>query len=500
MQNSINSTMKSFNEYLTETPLKANFEDIYKRKNKENFKKKALAGELELETGGKMLPLGQDDYALDKLMSVNDAGDLKPEIGNIRKHIKSNWGINKISDISKDLNGFSTSSGNPSGEDWEALIAVAVKKESGRSFAETPEWERISKYWGDWGDSAIKLGKEFIKRFKINDLNQLGSSTLPISTHWTKYGATNKTPKTDLLQDKHKISLKKAGGSQLMSAGKEEAIATVNAAMMTFGQTKAGKVKISSVIDTLEEKMVKLSEKGTVGSIEDLKGKKNLTQRELDRIAELEDGHLKANDINNKLDEIFTDLKFKSHFCFEAATGNVKFMDSPEGASNMMVVFKDTGKVSDTLTLDTAEKAGMVLAKGNKFYVSFKSTSGSKPYLALRTSKMTKKDLARLNEETKSFREIINEEINNSGIFLTEELQQLDEFAIFSKLANKVKNVATNVLNKVKKVWEAIMARVKMAFNYIKKLGKMAIRGLMNFFGLDIKTVKINGGGKYPLL
>ena len=44
------------------------------------------------------------------------------------------------------------------------------------------------------------------------------------------------------------------------------------------------------------------------------------------------------------------------------------------------------------------------------------------------------------------------------------------------------------------------MARVKMAFNYIKKLGKMAIRGLMNFFGLDIKTVKVNGGGKYPLM
>jgi hypothetical protein len=491
--------MKSFNQYITETPLKADFSDVYKRKNKNSFKQKALAGDLELENGGKMLPLGKDDYALNSIMSVDDAKDIE-DIGAVRKHIKSNWGVDKIGDISKDLNGFSTSSGNPSGEDWEALIAVAVKKESGRSFVETDEWNRISKYWGDWGDTAVKIGKEFIKRFKINDLSQLGSSTLPTSTHWTKYGATNKTPKTDLLQDKYKISLKKAGGSQLMSAGKEEAIATVNASMMTFGQTKAGKVKIASVIDTLEEKMVKLSEKGTVGSIEDLKGKKNLTQRELDRIAELEDGHLKANDINNKLDEIFTDLKFKAHFCFEAATGNIKFMDAPAGASNTMVVFKDTGKVSDTLTLDTPEKAGMVLAKGNKFYVSFKSTSGSRPYLALRTSKMTKKDLARLNEETKSFKQIINEEINNSGIFLTEELQQLDEFAIFSKLANKVKNVSTQIVNKVMKVWEAIMKRVKMAFNYIKKLGKMAIRGLMNFFGLDIKTVKINGGGKYPLL
>ena len=58
-QNSINSTMKSFNQYITETPLKADFSDVYKRKNKNSFKQKALAGELELENGGKMLPLGK---------------------------------------------------------------------------------------------------------------------------------------------------------------------------------------------------------------------------------------------------------------------------------------------------------------------------------------------------------------------------------------------------------------------------------------------------------
>lgn len=492
--------MKSFKEYITETPLKADFSDVYKRQNKSNFKKKALAGDLELENGGKMLPLGKDDYALNALMAVDDHGDIE-DVGAVRKHIKSNWGVDKIGDISKDLNGFSTGAGGkPSGEDWEALIAIGVKKLSGKSFVNSDEWNRISKYWGDYGDAATKLGQEFIDKFKISDISQLGASTLPTSTYWTKYGATNKTPKTDLIADKHNISLKKAGGSQLMSAGKEETIATVNAAMMTFGSSKAGKVKIASVIDTLEEKMIKLSEKGTIESIEALKDKKNLTKTEKDRIAELDKGHLNAKDINNKLDEVFKDNLFKAHFCYEAATGSVKFMDSSDGIANKVVTFKDTGSITNTLDLDSAERAGMTLAKGNKFYVSFKSTSGSKPYLSLRTAKLSQKQLQAIGEETKSFKEIINEEINNSGIFLTEEIQQLDEFAIFSKLASKVKNVATNVINKVKQVWEAIMERVKKAFNYIKKLGKMAVRGLMNFFGLDIKNVKVAGGGKYPLL
>jgi len=486
--------MKSFQEYITETPMKSNFEDIYKRKNKDSFKKKALDGELELENGGKMLPLAKDDYALKQLMSVNDHGDLQ-DLESIRKHIKDKWGINKISDISKDINGFSPSSGKPSGEDWEALIVVAVKKLLKINFTSSPEWTRVGKYWGDYGDASLKLGKEFISSFKTSDINQLGSSTLPTSSEWTRFGATNKTPKTDIIGDDYRISLKKSGGSQLMSAGPEEAIATVNAAMLTYGSTKVGKIKIQSVMDMLKEKMIRLSEKGTVDSINQLRGKDNLTPKELDRIAELDKAHINAKDINKSLDDIFKDDLFKAHFCFEAATGRVKFKDSIEGQANRIVVFKETGSfVKKPLTLDSPEKSGKVLAKGNSFYVSFKSTSGSKPYLALRTKNIKPKDL---REET--FRDIIAEEVSKSKM-LTEEFQQLDEFAIFSKLGQKIKNLSMNVVNQVRQVWEKIMERVSKVFAYIVKLGAKAIGALMKFFGLKIDKVNVRGGGTYPLI
>ena len=41
---------------------------------------------------------------------------------------------------------------------------------------------------------------------------------------------------------KNKISLKKSGGSQLMSAGQDEAVSTFEAAMETFSQTNRRQV------------------------------------------------------------------------------------------------------------------------------------------------------------------------------------------------------------------------------------------------------------------
>ncbi len=74
----------------------------------------------------------------------------------------------------------------------------------------------------------MKLGNAFVKELNIKgELKQLGASTLPINPEWK---GTNKTPKTDLIYGKQKISLKKSGGSQLMSGGQAESISTFEAA------------------------------------------------------------------------------------------------------------------------------------------------------------------------------------------------------------------------------------------------------------------------------
>ena len=489
--------MKSFKEHLVETPMAADFQDIYKRDNKKKFNDKALKGELELEDGGKLGRLSKDDLALKQLMSVDDEREL--DVTPIRSHIKTNWGISTISKVSKDMNGLSIGEGGkkPSGEDWEAIIAVAVNKINGLKWNTGEEWERAEKYWGDHEIPAMKLGQEFISKLKVKSLKQLGSSTAKTSPTWN---APNKTPKTDLIDGGTHISLKNHGNSQLMSGKKEEVLATFKAAQENFGETKAGKVVIKKVMNTLEEKMVTLTEKGTVDSINKLRGKSNLTSQELDRIKELDDAQLNAKEINKELDNIFKSLPFKSHVAFEAATGRSKFAPSPKAVANLVVVFKDTGSITDTLKLDSAEGAGMKLAKGNDFYVSFKSGGGkgSKPYLSMRTKKLKVQSLQNSYADD-TFRSIIMEEINKEGL-LTEDMQQLDEFAIFNKLAGKVKDVSMNVVTKVSNVMKNILDRIKKVFQYIYKLGKQAVKALMNFFGVEIGKVKITKtGGIIPL-
>ena len=172
----------------------------------------------------------------------------------------------------------------------------------------------------------------------------------------------------------------------------------------------------------------------------------------------------------------------------------------PKAVANLVVVFKDTGSITDTLKLDSAEGAGMKLAKGNDFYVSFKSGGGkgSKPYLSMRTKKLKVQSLQNSYADD-TFRSIIMEEINKEGL-LTEDMQQLDEFAIFNKLAGKVKDVSMNVVTKVSNAMKNILDRIKKVFQYIYKLGKQAVKALMNFFGVEIGKVKITKtGGIVPL-
>ena len=55
------------------------------------------------------------------------------------------------------------------------------------------------------------------------------------------------------------------------------------------------------------------------------------------------------------------------------------------------------------------------------------------------------------------------------------------------------------IKNQAKRILDAILKRLKDAFNWIKKQGRRLIDAVLNFFGLDIKSIKITGGGKYPI-
>ena len=310
--------------------------------------------------------------------------------------------------------------------------------------------------------------------------------------------ATDKTPKTDILGKSKKISLKKASGSQLMSAGQAEAISTFEAAMSMYSTDSSGKKKIESVIKTIQDDMGRMSTKGTIGSLETLRDSGNKLSREDEsKIKEMEGLQLNAKQITSKMDNLFSDELFKSYFCWEAATGEVKFKPSPDAIANVVVKFQETGSIKDFLILDSPKNAGKTLAKGNNFFVSFKTgAANSRPYLALRSKnvKSIKKDM---NEQV-TLKQILTEELEKEGM-LNEDFQQLDEFAMWNKIKSKIKSVSSKVMNSVKRIYDAVMKRINEAFNYIKTLGEKMISGLMNFLGISISRVKVSSGGKFPL-
>tara|TARA_B100000287_G_scaffold348211_1_gene336413 strand:+ start:1907 stop:4075 length:2169 start_codon:yes stop_codon:yes gene_type:complete len=482
-------------DVLHEGGMKASGDDIFKRTNKDEFIKKASKGKL-VDIDGNTLKIQNNDawIRLKKIISgVDDNEDLDPSWKTLHKDA---FGV-VHSKVDKIANGFSTVSGsNPSGEDWESIIAVAVNKIKGHKWNQGPEWDRAEKYWGEWETQGMKLGADFIKKLKVSKLEQLGASTLPISKEWK---GTNKTPKTDLIDDKKRISLKKAGGSQLMSAGKDEAISTVEAAMKMYSIDAKGKKKVDDVLDKLENNMVKLSSAQTVKSIDDMRDKKNLSPADKKKIAELDKGRELQDEVNDAMENLFNSEELmKQYFCWEAATGETKFGKDSKGVPNSIVTFKETGTITDVLPLTSPTQAGKVLAKGNNFYVSFKSSSGSPPYLALRTKKV------RLTSSYQpTFAEIIQEECAKErvGMQVLHEgkVEQLNEFQMFSRLVSKAKQVASSIKNAAKRVLDAILKRLKAAFDWIKRQGAKLMNAVLNFFGLDIKTVKVTGGGKYPL-
>lgn len=467
----------------------ASFADLFKRNNHALFLKKIKDGELIGSDGTKFPALSSSDELVKLWPKLKDENsELKPKALSL---IKTRFGA--MGKIPKAENGFSPpSSGKPSGEDWEALIVCATKKvNNDSSWNSGSEWQRIEKFWTDYEVPAMKLGVEFAKTYGSN-MEQWGSKgDMTTASRWR---GKNKTPKTDIMANKNKISLKKSGGSQLMSAGQDEAVSTFEAAMETFSQTN--RRQVLQMIDDIQNKMGSMSEKGTIGDLEKkIASGKKLSDRETKSAAELSTLNVNTQELNKSLNDVFQSLDFKSHFCFEAATGNIKFEPTPDAAANVIVTFKDSGSIENTLKLDSPSNAGKTIAKGNSFYVSFKTGGGgSRPYLALRSKKLAKKDIL----EEKSFKNIVFEELEAEGVVLTEEIMQLDEFSLFRKIKGKASALAKNAASKIQKVYNAIMQRLKEAFNFIKTLGKNMLSALLKFLGFQ-PQVKVSGGGAFPL-
>ena len=427
----------------------------------------------------------------------------------------------------------------PTGGEWEGMISIgynmkrlgeiaptqttANKNEYGISAKEFKQMKKD--FWGKWGESAIQVGNAFYDTLDKSAMTQYGAGSGTLSNDWKNWGGKNATPKTDMYlgsgEAGQRISLKKKGGSQLMSAAKNETIATFNAAMQLMGDNK--NKEVGDLIEDIKEKFKTIDLEGTLTDLKDKKGfanPKNMSQKTHDDVMNKVASQENVNtEIGNQINELLNNNQsLKEYFVFEAASGYTKFGNT-KATADFVIEFDPTKEGKSTIAQyrEFGDMSGKIvvskdivnLANKTDFYCSFK-TGAKSPYTSLRTKERKEDERkSKSNEQydIPTLRNLIIDHIESNELtktFLPENFEQLDEFALLNRAIQGIKRGATRLKSTVKDMYMNLTMRVaeflkglyKKVFavlDKIKKLAGKALHALMRFFGFEIDNATSKG-------
>lgn len=279
---------------------------------------------------------------------------------------------------------FITEAKKPAGAEFENIICAAYNmksmrqdKEKAIASAET-NWKPLYDDWMEVGDKIVKNSFSSPK----GTMKHFGSGNAPLNPEWDNFfiqttgkkaGAATKTPKTDMYIGKEHISLKKYGGSQLMSGGKAETLATLAAAysnLPTKTKTQALEKSWKSLTDQIEKEFVtfKLPEGGRINDF-----KAAIKSGVDDEMTNWVKERLQKQTVMTKaLQDLLSSPEVNREVVREAMTGNKKFKDPLPKATHILK-FDENGK-SDYVKID--DKYVDYVASQTSFNISFK-TSGT---------------------------------------------------------------------------------------------------------------------------
>jgi len=342
----------------------------------------------------------------------------------------------------------------PSGAEFESIICAAynmkskgIDKESAVKLAGT-EWK------ADKFDAWLNVGQEIVKNAfgdkPSGKMEHYGAGTADLTNEWESFflkatgkkaGASTKTPKTDMYIGNQHISLKKYGGSQLMSGGKAETLATF---MMAYDNVPT-KVKTKK-LDKAWNKLVQDIEKDFVtfslpkgGQITDYK--KAIKAGMRDKMTDwVKDKLEKQTIMTEVIRDILMTPEVNLEVVREAMTGNKKFKDKLPIA-NYIMKFDEVGKSEYVKIDDSYTKK---VASQTKFNISFK-TSGTGGQAWTATKGIFKESYTnKLVEE--AYDEAIVECLNEG---------------IFDKIKNAARKGTNFLKNALKKMLTYIWTKIK---------------------------------------
>ena len=357
----------------------------------------------------------------------------------------------------------------------EFVIVDAAGGNSGKtSYPDLKKYAKKNRF------TPLQLGQVILSNAGLKKgagVNRMSVTPPSVSSAWHS-NRPNKTPKTDIIINSKKISLKK-GSSQIMSGGSDESLSTFKAALNALPKNFA-----QPYLDEVEQGIMNLmpSYVGTQkGGIDTQKFGGTVyqnTRKKTGKIADVKAGTInkdkilvEADALNKRLTKsfqnLFTNPEFKKEFTFEAMTGKVKFGGNEGTATHFLVVDFDGSANFHQVTSSSDAYVSTIMPRV-KPNVKFKSTAVKKKI----DGKDTKTGHYRFwstvglmyNAAVKTQNEVYD--MMNSG-----ELEYLSEgfFDFIAKAFKKFKSFVSNLIKKVT--------------NWIKK----SLNNVIEYFELEPK-------------
>jgi hypothetical protein len=161
---------------------------------------------------------------------------------------------------------------------------------------------------------------------------QYGRASTKLTSFWTSFGATNKTPKTDILIGDARFSLK-IGMAQLMSGGQSESMATFNAALKSSDKSLSETPQFKKVSGIIESFVTASVAPGQLRAIIK-KGNNDVVNK----------GEAAHKQCMTEMGSLFEQSKdFKIAFAREAMSGFEKFGKDALAAAEFMLVSSHDG-------------------------------------------------------------------------------------------------------------------------------------------------------------
>ena len=257
-------------------------------------------------------------------------------------------------------------------EDYEASIVMGFYELTGRPIVDNPlKFGITDKVFAtiqknpNAQDAGRKIAEAVLKQYpalKNKNAEQYGRAKATLTDFWRSQGATDITPKTDVLIGDMRFSVK-IGLAQLMSGGKAESTATFEAATKNSNPELKKSPQYKKTTDVLE---------GFVKStLAPSKLRPLIKSGTNEVVNKAERAH---KDCMEELGKLFNESKsFKVEFAREAMSGYEKFGKTSNAAAEFMLVASADGSQVKIHSVDD-DKYCLKIANAMKLQARFKTS------------------------------------------------------------------------------------------------------------------------------